>query len=437
MFVRLAAVAAWVVACALALPARATDPPSSETSRSETSHSETVPDTAQAPADLRAAVREAWLRYPGQRVAEARLAASKARRDAAAQPLYNPELVFARDDEGTDTTTTAGASLTLDLSGKRRTRRDAADARVDQSVADARLRRRDFVRQWFAGWSALQSAQQRVVVGERRLALTRRFAEIGGKQFAAGDISGAERDLAQLAHDEAQAQQATLVAERAQAEAAFRSIGGDVRVLASLALPSDGLPSPDAAVGDADVEGLPEWQVADAAARAADREIAVARRNRIPDPTVGFNAGRIRMGGASDNVFGVSLSIPLFVRNSYRAEVVAANAEADAANAERQRIAAELAAERQRSIDSYTSALAAWKQWRLSRATDVERRAELLERTWREGEISTSEYLLQLKQSLDTALAGAELEARLWQTYTDYLAATGRIERWAGLEDAQ
>ena len=131
---------------------------------------------------------------------------------------------------------------------------------------------------------------------------------------------------------------------------------------------------------------------------------------------------------------GVRLSIPLFVRNSYKAEVVAAQADADAAQAESQRIRLELETERRRAVDSYAAARAAWTRWQGSRGTDVERRATLLERLWREGELSTSEYLLQLNQTLDTALAGAELEARLWRTYTDYLAATGQLERWSGLE---
>ena len=76
----------------------------------------------------------------------------------------------------------------------------------------------------------------------------------------------------------------------------------------------------------------------------------------------------------------------------------------------------------------------AWARWQASRGTDVERRANLLEKLWREGELSTADYLLQLKQTLDTQLAGAELEARLWRSYADYLAATGQLERWAGLE---
>src|SRR3546814_18636306 len=66
-------------------------------------------------------------------------------------------------------------------------------------------------------------------------------------------------------------------------------------------------------------ERLLELQAAEAAALAARREVTVAQRNRIPDPEVGVRAGRIDYGGVRDQVFGVSLSIPLFVRNSYGA----------------------------------------------------------------------------------------------------------------------
>ena len=87
-----------------------------------------------------------------------------------------------------------------------------------------------------------------------------------------------------------------------------------------------------------------------------------------------------------------------------------------------------------RAIDTYAATQSSWTRWQASRGTDVERRTTLLERLWREGELSTSDYLQQLKQTLDTQLAGAELEARLWRSYADYLAATGQLERWAGLE---
>ena len=79
---------------------------------------------AASPIALRDAVTAAWRAHPSARATEATLAAARARADAAGRPLYNPELQFSADDEGADRTTTAGVSLALDLSGKRRARRD-------------------------------------------------------------------------------------------------------------------------------------------------------------------------------------------------------------------------------------------------------------------------------------------------------------------------
>lgn len=383
---------------------------------------------------MRQALRAAWQQHPSYRATEAQLAAARARLDAAGQPLYNPELEFSTGDERSERTSTAGVNLTLDVNGKRRARSDAASARVDQAIAEARLRRRDFARQWLTGLADLQAARQRVRTGERRLALVTRFAELAAKQFAADDISGLERDLAQLARDEAQAEQSQLLAEQADAEAQFRSVGGNVEAIASVPLSTEDLPAPEPLAGDP--QTLPEWQAAEAAAKTAERDVQVARRARMADPTIGFYGGRktYDIGGPGDTVYGLTVTVPLFVRNDYRAEVVAAQADADAAQAELARVQLTLDADRRRIVERYAATYTAWNAWKRSRGTDVERRADLLERLWREGELSTADYLLQLRQTLDTQLAGAELQARLWRTYTDYLAATGRLEDWADLE---
>src|SRR3546814_4655025 len=109
-------------------------------------------------------------------------------------------------------------SLRLDLSGKRRVRRDAAAARLDQAAIEARLDRRDFVQQWFSGWAEWRTAEQRAQTGQRRVSLVSRFAELAVKQFNVGDISGLDRDLAQLALSQAQAELSALVAERRSEE---------------------------------------------------------------------------------------------------------------------------------------------------------------------------------------------------------------------------
>lgn len=417
------AVGVFAVAATAGVPATVSIPAPSNTPE---------PRSTVAPDALRVALRDAWRQHPDFRVAQAQMDAAGARLEAAGMPLYNPELAFAFDDEGADRSTTAGVNLTLDINDKRGARRSAASARFDQTSAQAQLQRREFARQWLAAWAELQTSGQRVRAGERRLALVTRFAELAARQFAADDISGLERDLALLARDEAQAGQAALIAEHAQARARFLTLGGSMPAANDAALPSDTLPPPPPASDD--TERMPEWRIAQAASVAAEREVGVAQRSAVADPTVGVHGGRIDADGRGDNVFGVSVSIPLFVRNDYRSEVAAARADAQAAVAQAERVRIELAATRTGAIDSYAAAQSAWTLWRASRGTDIERRTGLLERLWREGELSTSDYLLQLNQTLDTALAGAELEARLWRSYADYLAATGQLERWAGLE---
>ena len=82
--------------------------------------------SVEAPPAIRGALQAAWQRHPAYRATEAQLAAARARLEAAGQPLYNPEVELASADEGSERTTTAGVNLILDLSGKRRVRRDAA-----------------------------------------------------------------------------------------------------------------------------------------------------------------------------------------------------------------------------------------------------------------------------------------------------------------------
>ena len=182
---------------------------------------------------------------------------------------------------------------------------------------------------------------------------------------------------------------------------------------------------------------MPEWTVAQSTSAAARALVTVAERDRVADPTLSLRAGSIELAdGARDNLYGVSITVPLFVRNSFRAELAAAKAEARAATADLERTRYELQARADRSSTTYKAVREAWRQWQQGTGTNADARADLLERLWRAGEMSTSDYLLQLKQTVDTALAGAELEGRLWTSFTEYLTATGRLEQWLGLAAA-
>ena len=383
-------------------------------------------------AALRGAVREAWTRHPAAEATEQTLAAAEARAEASSRPLYNPDLELAYDDEGPEQTATAGLALTLDLSGKRRARTDAGQADLVLAEAEAALRRSGFAQQWLQAWTEHGIARERVRIGEERLALMQRFADLAERQLTVGDISSLERDLALLARDEAQAEQATLLADAAAATEAFRAVGGDLSRgtdIAALGVPAVWTTDPSWQVAAA-----PEGRIAAATAASSTARIAIAERDRRPDPTISLYGGRKDIGTVSEDVIGVAVSVPLFVRNRFSAELAAAKADSSAASAELRRVELELRARAERNISSYGAVRDAWTRWSQSKGTAVAARADLLERLWRAGEVSTADYLIQLKRTLDTALAGADLRGRLWRSYVDTLYSTGQLDTWVGFD---
>lgn len=379
------------------------------------------------PPALTEAVARIWAQSPEVQAARAELDAARARSRAASQPLYNPSLTLEGENADVDRRT-AGLSLALDLSGKRRARAREGEALLRASEAAYNLRRRDLAARWLKAWSAAALASRQSELGQRRVLLMQRFDTLAAQRLKVGDISSPERDLAGLALGEAQLQQASLVGEEAAARATLRSIEGTA--VAPLPSLPPALPPPAVASEAVPSHDLPELVQARAEQAAAEAAVQVARRARIPDPTLSLTGGRVRSGARSDRVIGVSVSIPLPVRNSGSAEVTAALADADAAVSRVRALQLALDARGAETASRYAALRDAAVAFRSGRAGAFDERTALLEKLWRAGEISTSDYLVQLKQSLDTALSGLELESRAWQAWFDYLTAAGRLTDW-------
>lgn len=379
------------------------------------------------PPHLQDAVRTVWKSSPEVQAARAELAAAEARARAAAQPLYNPSISVDAENADVDRRT-GGVSLALDLSGKRRARADFGQAQLRVGEAIFEESRRDIAGRWLKAWASAALAARQSELGRRRVDLMQRFDELANQRLTVGDISSPERDLAGLALGEAQAQQATLIGNEAVARAALTGIGGDV--LVSLPPMPDGAPPAVAAWVPKAVDDMPELHQARARLESADAGIQVAQRARIPDPTISLTGGRVRSGPVTDQVIGLNVSIPLPVFNTGRADIDAARADADAASASMQSRRLSLSASQQETRTRYDALRSAMEAFRAGRAAAFEDRTALLEKLWRAGEIGTSDYLVQLKQSLDTALSGLELESQAWQAWFDYLNAAGRLTDW-------
>ena len=386
----------------------------------------------QAPPAVLDTLRDVWSRNPAVQSAEQKVDAASARADAADRPLYNPELELAAENADVNRRS-VGISQAFDWSGKRRARATAATA--DTRAAEAE---RDEIRQrvaldWLRGFAAFQVATEQAALGAERVRLLEQFAQLAERRFRVGDIPVLERDLAELATQEARAQQAELVAEQAKARQTLAGVGGRADQLPPLprTLPSTAVVSSVSS----QLSTLPALRRAQAETEAAQARITVAERDRRPDPTVLLAGGTVTNGPFNDRIIGIAVKIPLFVRNSYGAEVSAARSSADAAEATQRDVALRADAEVEQAASSYNALREAWLAWDQGRAPPAAERAALLQRLWEAGEISTADYLVQLKQSLDTELTATGLRARVWQAWADWLAASGGLSSWLGVAD--
>lgn len=386
-----------------------------------------------APPAIRDAVRDVWLRNPAVQSAEARLDEARARAAAAGRPLYNPDLDLLVENADVDTRS-VGVSQTIDWSGKRKARETAATADVRAAEAERDGVRQRVALEWLRGFVAYRVASEQMSLGAQRVGLLEEFAALADRRFRVGDIPVLERDLAVLATQEARAQQAELVADAAKAEQLLLAVGSASASLPPLpaALPARA----DAIAAKRELGALPALRRADAEADAAQARVTVAQRERRPDPTVSLTGGEVTDGPFRDRLIGVSVKIPLFVRNSYSAEVTAAQSAADAADASRRDVSLRATAESTQTAASYNALRDAWLAWETSRAPSATDRAALLQKLWDAGEISTADYLVQLKQSLDTELTATGLRTRVWQAFADWLAASAQLEHWLGVDDA-
>ena len=75
-------------------------------------------------------------------------------------------------------------------------------------------------------------------------------------------------------------------------------------------------------------------------------------------------------------------------------------------------------------------------QWRSQGQSSLKGYASLLEKLWKAGEVGTTEYLVQLRQALDTRVAGEALQGKAWLAWADWLSAAGRVQAWLGIRTA-
>jgi len=381
----------------------------------------------QVQTQLQTFIERIWVESPAVHGAQAAVDAARARGEGAGLPLYNPSLELGA--ERTDINTTSiGLSQTIDWGDKRGSRRDIASSEVQAAKAALMATRQRIAVEALDALARYLTAREMRELALRRSRLMKRFADTAQQRYSAGDMRALDVSLARVGYSEALMQQAASEGDLAETEAALRAVSGlDLATWPQL---PQALEPPSEKLDETTlIETLPELIVLRTRMEMARARIQLARRERRPDPTIGIRGGR----EGSENLLGLTLEIPLFVRNNFTAEVQAASHEAvqeeqvylDAYRRARARLDG--------ALGRFQNTTRAWRAWVATGQQAHIEQVELLEQLWQSGELTATDYLIQAKQNVDTQAAAMALVGEVWQAAVAWLDASGQVEPWLGV----
>ncbi len=366
--------------------------------------------------------------HPGIAAAQAELDAAKARAKGAGRALYNPE-IEAGYENADSTTTSVGLSQTLDMSGKRKAR--AATGQADMMAAKAALElvRKSLLANVLQALAIHQSAFEQLQLTASKVRLARDFLTLSQTRKTAGDLSESELLTARLALSQAMAEQSRAKGDLSRARERLAAIAGRPRDVWPFMV---GTPRGTMLQGwSGELNRLPEMRLVRAQSDSFRTRILLADKMRKADPTLGLSLGQESNGlGGNATLFGIRLSIPLQIRNSYSESVTAARAEAVGAEANARKMRQRVEARLNATTERYLAAASAWQDWQNSGAGDLEAQRTLLKTLWEAGELNAVSYLIQLNQTFDAQAAAIDLKGALWRSWFDWLDASNSTTSW-------
>ncbi|RLA33009.1 MAG: TolC family protein [Gammaproteobacteria bacterium] len=367
---------------------------------------------------------------PEVNAARAALDASTAFEGAAGRPLYNPELEF--EFENADSETRAiGISQTIDWGGKRRARTSLAESERRSVEADYIAVRWQVAIDLMSALAGHQTESDRRALAGVRVDTMQDFATLAQRRFDIGDISQIELNLAMLANTQARMQKATAAANVAEARQAVTSI--------AIGSPSSEWPQlettlPAIVASSADAQEfvmrLPDVRAAQFQVAAAAALVELRRRERRLDPTITLRGGK----EDDENLVGVNVTVPIPIRNRFTYEVTAASAARRQAQQSASDVMRRAYARFTGALERYQLSRDAWQDWEDTGNVSLRRQTELLRRLWEAGELSTTDFLVQITQTLDTGESALELRQAMWRAWFEWLTASGQLREWLGPE---
>jgi len=351
--------------------------------------------------------------------------------DGHTQPLYNPQLETEFEREGDADNYRIGINQTLDVWGKRTNRRQQAEflrLAAEQSYAQTY---QDKLTEALSGLATYQASKTRFLLAKEQEQQIDILLQLVKDRQEAGD-------LGQIDVNFSLASLAQRLNETAKAMADFRAVETRVRELFPN-LPADKAEvpaqliqviwqvSPELTPDSNSPELLDvhptillakaQWDIQKVAADLASLESKT-------EPTLGINAGK----EGDEDIVGLTLSLPLNIRNDFSAEKRAATEQALSAEAAYRAVRRK----QQFQIQAAASIAQQYKKqllrWQVLIADTGNQGKQLLEQQWRSGDLSTNDYLLALQQNMAGTLAGIELQEKFQLAVIDWLKASGQVK---------
>ncbi len=363
--------------------------------------------------------------HPSLKASEAALSAARARALGQSRPVYNPALAVGYENAEL-TTKEIGISQAFDWSGKRGARAGVGRAEIEAAEAAYALARKTILTEILTALANYRTEFQKHSVAAEKETLSVKFLALAKRLSSAGEMPRSELLTAQLALAESRAAKNEVAAALSNAnERLIATVGEDRGFWPRL----DGVPSvPGNGADDSNfiVEKLPEMRLAIAETEISRARIKVAKTDRMPDPTVGLRVGE----EGNSNLVGLSVSMPIPIRNSYKAEVQAAGSDLMVAQQAYYSVNRQVRARFDASLRRYISASEAWRVWEENGAEPLGEQRALLGQLLEAREISAINYLVQLNQTFATETASIELNGRLWSAWFEWQNAGANISTW-------
>lgn len=380
-----------------------------------------------APSALSSFIQSSLKNHPDMLAAKADVLSARAVLRASDQAIYNPEIEF--DYEDTDVETKkVGISQTIDWGDQQGSRSAVAEAELHKILANYTMSTQTFISRMLSGMAENQTGKELSRLSNETLKLMLDFRKIAEQRYQAGDLNLVELNLARLAYNQALMEQANILSNASESHENLRAILGVLP--ASLPVLPELLPKPEIKDDlEAFLQQLPVVRSQLADIQVARKQVELRKSEKAWDPTISVSAG----SEGEEDLIGFNLSIPLNIRNSYSAEVDAAQQGLIASEQRAQLAYRDARGSLIVSTERYKNLLNAWNNWRDNSRDSVDQQLKLIKQLWEAGDISAADYLLQLKQAIETQAAGLELRNQLWQVAFDWMSLTNTIDNWLNI----